>query len=149
MRLEDEIKTKSFRSQRQKLHINLVYTNNWLQSRAARVFTSHGITAQQYNILRILRGQHPKPCNIQLLKDRMLDKQPDVSRLIDRLVQKKLTDRKICEDDRRKMDIVITKQGLQLLEEMEEGVKSFDDWSNHMTEAEVTTLNDLLDKLRG
>lgn len=148
MRLEDEIKTKPFRSERQKLHINLVYTSNWLQSRAAKTFSQHGLTPQQYNILRILRGQFPKPCNIQLLKDRMLDKQPDVSRLIDRLVQKELATRKVCVEDRRKMDVLITDTGLRLLEAMEGDVKAFDDWSNHLSEEEVLTLNTLLDKLR-
>ncbi len=149
MRLEDEIQTKAFGSERQKLHVNLIYTSNWGQSRAAKTFSMHGITAQQYNILRILRGQFPKPCNIQLLKERMLDKQPDVSRLIDRLVQKNLANRKVCLEDRRKMDILITETGLELLASMQADVDAFGDWANHLNDDEVLQLNTLLDKLRG
>lgn len=148
MRLEDEIKTKAFRTQRQKLYVNLIYSSNWLQSKASKTFAAHGITAQQYNILRILRGQFPNPCNIQLLRDRMLDKQPDVSRLIDRLVQKDLASRNVSANDRRKMDVLISEKGLELLAEMQADIDAFENLAKNLSEDEVEMLNDLLDKLR-
>jgi len=149
MRIEDEIKQKRFQSPQHKLNVNLIYTHNWLQDKMQGVFKPFKITAQQYNILRILRGQYPNPCTIQLLKDRMLDKQSDVSRLIDRLTQKGHVDRKICEADRRKMDVVISEKGLQLLKDLDGHVTIIVDTMQNLTLDEIDQLNNLLDKLRG
>src|SRR3989338_3867781 len=108
MKLEDEIKTKQFRNQRHKLLLNIMFTYGWVMKRSQNVLQPYGITIPQHNILRILRGQFPKPCNVQLLKDRMLDQQSDVSRLVDRLATKELIERKTSTTDRRKLDIVIS-----------------------------------------
>ena len=148
MRLEDEIKTKQFRNERHKLTVNLIYSHSWLMERNNRLFHSQGLTMQQYNILRILRGQHPKACNLQLLKERMLDKQPDVSRLIDRLVQKSLIERATSTTDRRKLDIVISQSGLDLLARMEPQVAVADNELDALSDREVAELNNLLDRLR-
>lgn len=148
MRLEDEIKVKQFRNTRHKLTVNLIYTYNWMLARQQRVFRAHGLTAQQYNVLRILRGQHPEPCTIQLLKNRMLDKQPDVSRLIDRLTKKGLVRREVCKEDRRKMDVVIAEKGLELLSKMDVEVNAFEDIFGELTDAEVDAVNDSLDRMR-
>jgi DNA-binding MarR family transcriptional regulator len=149
MKLEDEIKqTKPFRDEFQKLEVNLVFTFHWLQARAAVLLADTDITLQQYNILRILRGQHPKPATIMLLKERMLDRECDASRLVDRLVQKELVSRETCPDDRRKVDVLITEKGLALLKTLDKR-SSFIESHNTLSEAEATALNALLDKLRG
>ncbi len=112
MRLEDEIKTKAFRNQRHKLLLNIMFTYGWVMKRSQSVLLPFGLTTQQHNILRILRGQYPKPCNVQLLKERMLDQQSDVSRLVDRLTAKGLVIREVNPNDRRKLNILISEAGI-------------------------------------
>lgn len=148
MRLEDEIKTKGFRSEYHKLSINLMYTYHWMTNGLASQFQDFGVTAQQYNILRILRGQHPNPCTIQLLKSRMLDRQSDASRLVDRLTSKGLVERHVCPVDRRKMDVKINDEGLELLKRMDPVVSSSDNLFDQISEEEAKMMNDLLDRIR-
>ncbi|HHG83600.1 MAG TPA: MarR family transcriptional regulator [Bacteroidetes bacterium] len=148
MKLEEELSVKGFRTERQKLHLNLIYTYNWMIERLQKVFRANGITMQQFNILRILRGQAGKPATIQLLKDRMMDKQPDASRLVDRLTNKNLVRRQVCKGDRRKMDVFISEQGLALLAQMEDSVNEFDKMFDLIEDNEVKQLNDLLDRIR-
>lgn len=148
MRLEDEIKTR-FQSPGHKLMVNIIYTHNWVTSYMQQYFKENGVTMQQYNILRILRGQYPNPSTIQLLKERMLDKQSDVSRLVDRLKTKNLLIRKPSKLDRRKMDIVVSDKGLELLEQMDHTVNQMQTGFNNLNEEELNELNQLLDKLRG
>ncbi|MFN8393263.1 MAG: MarR family transcriptional regulator [Bacteroidia bacterium] len=148
MRLEDEIKTRQFRNQRQKLLLNILYTQGWLMSRQLEVLQRHEITSQQYNILRILRGQHPQPCNVALLKERMLDKQSDVSRLVDRLVKKGLIERTVSPHDRRNLNILISESGLELLSVMQPEVDASTD-NLGISEEDAKTVNDLLDAMRG
>ncbi len=148
MRLEDETKTKQFKSEHHKLTINIIYTYNWLMTRSHKMFEKYGLTVQQYNILRIMRGQYPASCTIQLLKDRMLDKQPDVSRLLDRLHQKDLIERKVSDKDRRRLDLRISQLGMDLLEQMAPEVKSIESTLDSLTEEEMQQANALLDRLR-
>jgi DNA-binding MarR family transcriptional regulator len=148
MRLEEEIKTKGFRSEIHKLSINLIYTYNWLMNESQNRFSQFGITMQQFNILRILRGQAPNPCTIQLLKARMLDKQPDASRLVDRLVAKGFATRTTCEEDRRKMDVKITEAGLALLDSMEPVIMEMDTMFKGITNEEAYSVNEILDRIR-
>lgn len=148
MRLEEEIKTKGFRSEYHKLNVNLIYTYHWLTNSLAAQFQEFGITAQQYNILRILRGQHPNPCTIQLLKSRMLDRQSDASRLVDRLTSKGLVERHVCPLDRRKMDVKITEEGLHLLQRMEPMMEGSDNLFDQISEADAQLMNELLDRIR-
>lgn len=148
MRLEEEIKTRQFRNQRQKLLLNILYTHGWLMARQLQVLQRHDITSQQYNILRILRGQFPKPCNIALLKERMLDKQSDVSRLVDRLVKKGLIDRTVSSFDRRNLDILIADKGLELLQVMQPEVDATTD-NLGITEEDARIVNEFLDAMRG
>lgn len=148
MRLEDEIKQKAFKSEYQKLAVNIIFTHGWLNSLQKKQFDSFGITTAQYNILRILRGQHPNPASINLLKERMLDKMSDTSRLIERLRVKGLVDRKICSDDRRKSDVKITAQGLKLLSDLDEVEDRIENNLSNISRKEAKTLNDLLDKMR-
>ncbi|RFM23369.1 MAG: MarR family transcriptional regulator [Candidatus Thermochlorobacter aerophilum] len=149
MRLEDEIKQKSFRCPYQKLQVNLIYTFHWLIPKLQEQFKGSGITMQQYNVLRILRGQFPKPSSLMLLKERMMDKQSDVSRLVSRLVSKGLVKRETCAHDRRKLDVLITKKGLALLEKLDPKVRAAEAHLKTLTPSEAEMLNHLLDKLRG
>ena len=119
MKIEDEIKQKSFKSEYQKLAVNLLFTHGWLVSFQKKLFENHEITNAQFNILRILRGQYPDPVSINILKERMLDKMSDTSRLVERLRVKGLVDRKICKEDRRKSDVKITDKGLELLKSLD------------------------------
>ncbi len=149
MRLEEEIKQKKFKSEHHKVMINLIYTTNWLMSKHSPLMKQYGLTVQQYNILRILRGQYPKPCTVNLLKERMLDKMSDASRLVDRLLEKGLLERNTCENDRRRVDITITQKGLDLLVNIDRDEDSFYNHMQNISFEEAKLLNDLLDRLRG
>ena len=149
MKLEDEIVQKKFRNETHKLGVNLVYTFNWLDAFSQRHFKRYGITGQQLNILRILRGQYPNPATIKLLKERMIDKMSDVSRIVEKLRIKGLVGRQISMTDRRNCDVVISKKGLHLLGEIDKNEKVMDDFFSALSAKEKKQLNDLLDKLRG
>jgi DNA-binding MarR family transcriptional regulator len=148
LKLEDEIHQKKFSSEFQKLTINLIYTNNWIASKHAEYFKNSDITIQQYNVLRILRGQFPNPSSVKLIKERMLDKMSDASRIIDKLKIKKLVVRKECPIDRRSVDILITEKGLELLKSLDAVDEAPKELFKSLTISEIKTLNDLLDKLR-
>ncbi|MBO2008011.1 MarR family winged helix-turn-helix transcriptional regulator [Hymenobacter negativus] len=148
MRIEDEIKQPIFRDEYQKAFINLIYTSNWLQQRQAAAFKGFGLTSPQFNILRILRGQHPLPATVALLIDRMLDKTSNASRIVDRLEEKKLVTRTVCPANRRAVDIRITKAGLELLEQVDESGVLASDGNCALNEDEMRQLNFLLDKMR-
>lgn len=128
--------------------LNLIYTTNWITAKQDSLFKDSDVTVQQYNVLRILRGQYPNPCNIKLIKERMLDRMSDTSRIVDKLFTKKLLLRSECPNDRRNVDILITEKGLELLKSLD----YIDDLSKQNTKSlsdeEINTLNDLLDKLR-
>lgn len=149
MRLEDEIKQENFRNEFHKLAVNIFFTHSWLMNKINEILSGFDLTPQQFNLLRILRGQYPSPASISLLKERMLDKMSDASRLVDRLIQKGLVERKICKQDRRKVDIIITKAGLQVLKKIDETEDEFDGFLKNLNDKEAKILNDLLDKLRG
>ncbi len=150
MRIEDEIKQPVFRNNFEKAIINLSYTAGWLEVRQAAAFRPYGLTLPQFNILRILRGQHPQPATVALLIDRMLDKTSNASRIVDRLEEKQLVTRCVCPVNRRAVDIRITDAGLELLGRIEAedilnpvrlGLGAF-------SADELHQLNELLDKMR-
>jgi DNA-binding MarR family transcriptional regulator len=149
MEIEKEIKNAKFLNNYQKVSVNIVYTYNWLNSLLKTELDKYHITNQQFNILRILKGQYPKPSTINILKERMLDKMSDASRIVDRLVQKELVTRCVNEKDRRAVDIVITEKGLNLLKSVliEDVISNA--LQNNVSEEEANTLSLLLDKLRG
>ncbi|MDO7852213.1 MarR family winged helix-turn-helix transcriptional regulator [Hymenobacter convexus] len=148
MRIEDEIKQPTFRDEYQKAIINLVYTTGWLQLRQATAFKTFGLTLPQFNILRILRGQHPLPATVALLIDRMLDKTSNASRIVDRLEEKKLVTRTVCPANRRAVDIRITPAGLELLKTIEDSGLMEKNGTQFLTPDEARQLNALLDKIR-
>ncbi len=149
MKLEEEIGQKKFQSEQHKLMVNLIYSTNWMNSQYANYFSNSDITIQQYNVLRILRGQYPNPCNIKLIKERMLDRMSDASRIVDKLFKKKLLLRKECADDRRNVDILITEKGLELLKKLDYLDESCKEIFSSLSVNEIKTINNLLDKLRG
>ena len=150
MKLEEEInQTKNFSSEFHKLAVNIIYTHGWLMQIHSEAFKGYGITVQQYNILRILRGQNPDPVTVNELKERMLDKMSDVSRLVERLRVKELVERKICPDDRRRAEVTITKKGLDLLGDLDSREEIITASLSSISENEAKKVNDLLDKMRG
>jgi DNA-binding MarR family transcriptional regulator len=146
MELEEEIKQTNFRNEFHKAFLNVVYSANWLQNRQAQYFREFDLTGPQFNILRILRGQHPKPATVNLLIDRMLDKTSNASRIVDKLVLKDLVTRRQCEHDRRTVDVLITGKGLEMLQKIDEA--NFPFGVKNLTETEARELNLLLDKIR-
>jgi len=147
MNIEEEIQQRKFRSPYHKAVLNLIYTANWLQSKQQDFFKSFGVTGQQFNILRILRGQHPKSISATLIKSRMLDKNSDVSRLLDRLELKQWISKTTCPSDKRATDVSITEAGLELLKAIDKAEKDLTPMLN-LTEEESELLSNLLDKCR-
>jgi Transcriptional regulators len=129
--------------------VNLIYTANWLEDNNKNFFKNYHITNQQFNILRILRGQHPNKISGMEIKSRMLDKNSDVSRLLDRLIAKKLITKSQCPNDKRASDVMITDDGLKLLSEIDLKMDLTDQKFMNLTKEEATQLNLLLDKARG
>lgn len=149
MKLEDEIKQSKFKDEYHKLAVNIFYTYGWLMNNNASLLKTHGLTPAQYNILRILRGQHPRAASINLLKERMLDKMSDASRLVERLRSKGLLERSQCSKDRRQVDVVITEAGLDLLAILDSEENKIEETLKTLSPEEADTVNNLLDKLRG
>lgn len=149
MRLEDEIKVKKFHNQRHKATINILFTGNWINDILEKRAGQQQITIQQFNVLRILRGQYPTPATNRMVKERMIDKMPDVSRIMDRLVAKGLVSRSQNLEDRRAVDVVITEKGMEVLGELDQSMLMMDILEKHISEEECQLLNDLLEKLRG
>jgi DNA-binding MarR family transcriptional regulator len=148
MKIEEEIQQKKFKSAHEKALINLIYTANWIQSKHHEFFKDFGITGQQFNILRILKGQYPKTISGTEIKSRMLDRNSDVSRLLDRLALKKLITKTTCPTDKRATDVSITDDGLTLLKVIDKKEKENPPVLT-LTEDEADQLSKLLDKSRG
>lgn len=148
MSLEEDIQQPKFRNDYQKGVINIIYTYYWLTDNTKSIFKPFDITTQQYNILRILRGSHPKSLTVNTLKERMLDKMSDTSRLIDRLVKKDLVRKVKDKDDKRVSNIFISEKGLELLEKADKHVVKIDEILSNLDQEEISQLNQLLDKAR-
>ena len=147
MGIEKDIQQTNFRNEFQKMSINIIYTANWLNEKMGQILSTEDITQQQYNILRILRGSE---CPLSTLKIRegMLDKMSDTSRIVDRLIVKGLVEKTACVKDKRLVDITVTKKGLQLLEKLDALNEQIDSILNGVSEKEAHTINQILDKLR-
>jgi DNA-binding MarR family transcriptional regulator len=147
MSIEKDINQSSFRNEYQKGIINLIYTYNWMNEKMKKVFDREGITGQQYNILRILRGAG-KPISTLQIRERMLDKMSDTSRIVDRLVLKDLAKKTVCKDDKRLVDVSISTKGKILLEKIDQYEKDMDAILGSLSDSEAKNLNKLLDKIR-
>jgi len=150
MSIEADIKqTSSFRTPYHRLTVNLMFTNNWLCHKQMQSLKPFGLTHQQYNVLRILRGQHPRPVRVADITERMLDKMSNASRLVDKLLAKDLVQRSECPSDRRAVDVVITEKGLHLLTKLDEVINEQEKELQRLTEEEANLMSRLLDKIRG
>lgn len=147
MSIEKDIHQHKFRNEYQKASVNLIYTYNWLHERLKKWFDTYDITPQQFNILRILRGAG-RPLSTLQIRQRMLDKMSDTSRIVDRLVLKELVQKVVCNSDKRLVDITITSKGQQLLEQMDTKEDELDAFMKPLSEQEAQTFNMLLDKIR-
>jgi len=148
MSLEKDIRQPIFRNQHQKATINIIYTYNWIAEHQKKFFDQESITLQQYNILRILKGAHPTPISTLQIRERMLDKMSDTSRIVDRLVAKELVNKTTCNADKRLVDVAITDKGISMLERLNQKNGEMDALLGALSEQEAEILNQLLDKIR-
>ncbi|MEK0422218.1 MAG: hypothetical protein RLZ95_128 [Bacteroidota bacterium] len=147
MGIEKDIQQANFRNEFQKMGINIIFTANWLNEHVATFLNKEDLTVQQYNILRILRGSDVPLSTLQI-RERMLDKMSDTSRIVDRLIVKDLVQKSACKADKRLVDITLTEKGLQLVTKLDQYNDQIDANLKGVSEAEAKTLNEILDKLR-
>jgi DNA-binding MarR family transcriptional regulator len=149
LKIENAIQQKKFRSEFHKAQVNLLYTAAWINQQSTQALKPYNISVQQFNILRILRGMRPEPATVKLLTERMIDKMSNASRLVEKLYQKGLVNRKSCQFDRRRVDIMITEAGLALLEEASQAMEEATlQQMQYLEEDEVQILNLFLDRIR-
>ena len=148
MGIEKEIHQGKFRNSGQKAMLNIMFTYGWINERIKNVLAPEDITPQQYNILRILRGSFPKPLSTLQIRERMLDRMSDTSRIVDRLVGKGLVKKVVCTKDRRLVDVTITEKGQNLLKKLDAEVNDMENISKNLTDKEAESISKLLDKLR-
>jgi DNA-binding MarR family transcriptional regulator len=147
MSIEKDINQSRFNSEYHKVNVNLIFTYNWMMEQSKRFFEKADLTPQQYNILRILRGAG-KPLSTLQIRQRMLDKMSDTSRIVDRLVKKELVNKVICKNDRRLVDVSITEKGGTLLNKLDSFSHELDSYMSNISIEEAKSINQLLDKLR-
>lgn len=149
MKLSEYIKQDAFESEANKALLNVLVTSSWIMSELSSAMTPHGVTPAQYNVLRILRGSHPRALTCSEVGDRLLDRTPDVTRLLDRLGRRGLTERARAEHDRRIVEVVITDKGLDLLRRMKPDVQVVQQrLMHHLSEEEQRQLSTLLERVR-
>jgi DNA-binding MarR family transcriptional regulator len=147
MSIEKDIQQQAFRNEYQKATVNIIFSAGWLNERIKNFFEPEDITPQQYNILRILRGTK-EPLSTLQIRERMLDKMSDTSRIVERLQKKGLVEKKVCPADKRLVDVVISKKGLSLLDKLDRKNVELDSLLKGLSPEEAKTLNNLLDKMR-
>ena len=147
MGIEKDIQQQAFRNEYQKATVNIIFSANWLQEKVKNFLEEDDITPQQFNILRILRGSK-NPLSTLQIRERMLDKMSDTSRIVERLQKKGLVEKKVCHTDKRLVDVVISAKGLSLLEKIDKRNTTLDNLIQSLTSDEAKVLNGLLDKLR-
>ncbi|MBN3521747.1 MarR family transcriptional regulator [Algoriphagus lutimaris] len=149
VKIEEAIQQKEFKDPFNKAVVNLLYTHSYLVTSQNALFKPYGISPEQYNVLRILRGQNGVPTTVSSIQERMLNKMSNASRLVEKLKVKGLVKRSECPNDRRQVDVLITEKGLELLAELQIRVEKGNIDFVHLNLDEVDKLNELLDKLRG
>ncbi|OEK05245.1 MarR family winged helix-turn-helix transcriptional regulator [Roseivirga misakiensis] len=149
MGIEEDIKQgKKFENVYEKLVVNIMYTHGWIVDEQTKIFKPFGITAPQYNVLRILRGQYPDACTVNMIIDRMLDRMSNASRIVDRLENKGLVKRTVCKTDRRAKDVLITEKGLAILDEVDGSLKGWMKNLSNLSPEQAEALSNNLDSLR-
>jgi len=147
MSIETDINQPTFRSEYQKAIINLIYSYNWTTEQLKNIFGNENLTMQQFNILRILRGSDIPLSTLQI-RERMLDKMSDTSRIVDRLILKELVKKITCKSDKRLVDVTITNKGKAVLAKLDTHEDAMENIIRSLTESEAKILNTLLDKMR-
>jgi DNA-binding MarR family transcriptional regulator len=147
MGIEQDIQQPNFRNEFQKMGINLLFTANWLNEQIGKMLSEEGVTQQQYNILRILRGS-TTPLSTLKIRERMLDKMSDTSRIVDRLIAKELVVKNTCEKDKRLVDITLSQKGLDLVDQLDQYNERIDALLKGINESEAQLMNQILDKIR-
>ncbi|OSZ81188.1 MarR family transcriptional regulator [Chitinophagaceae bacterium IBVUCB2] len=148
MGIDKDIQQAKFRNAHQKAGINLIYTLGWIRDRTKCIFDAEDITPQQFNILRILRGSFPNPLSTLQIRERMLEKMSDTSRIVDRLIAKGLVKKITCKKDRRLVDVIITDKGKKMLERLDARQDEIDGVMGNLSEDDANILSNLLDKIR-
>tara|TARA_B110000114_G_C15015888_1_gene366816 strand:+ start:261 stop:725 length:465 start_codon:yes stop_codon:yes gene_type:complete len=149
LKIEQEIEQENFDSEQQRLLINIMFTGNQFTLLSSRMLKQFSLTTQQFNVLRILRGQKGNPISVKDMHGRMLDSSSNVSRLVDKLLAKNLITRITCPNDRRKVELTIPKKGLQLLSEIDVFLKVIKKrLRSAITEDEAKIASGILDKFR-
>lgn len=146
--IESEVKQEKFQSEFQKAAVNILFTGSWLYNQNATFLKTFDVTPEQFNVLRILRGSHPKPMMLADITCRMIDKNSNATRLVEKLRVKGLVKREICKNNRRQVDISITEKGLMLLTKIDRSSDTWHSTLKNLSKAEAQQLNFLLDKLR-
>lgn len=149
MKIEELIQSSVTLSDAKRVILNLMVTQNVVAEKFYEVLKPYDLSGEQYNVLRILRGQKGKPANMCVIQERMVTKNSNTTRLIDKLLLKDLVTRNVCPNNRRKMEVLITDKGLALLEELEPVVLAHEQlFAQNLSQAEIIQLNDLLEKFR-
>jgi DNA-binding MarR family transcriptional regulator len=146
--IEQDIKQSKFKNDNQKATANILFTASYLERRTQKILGEYKLTLPQFNILRILRGQHPRAIMVNQLIERMLDHSSNASRIVDKLVAKQLVNRTVCPADRRAVDVHITAEGLELLAKIDEVEEHFFFGTGVLSPEELKALNSILDKGR-
>jgi DNA-binding MarR family transcriptional regulator len=149
MRIEEIIKSSIAMDDSKKVILNLIYTQNVIADKFNEILKPNDLSSEQYNVLRILRGQKGNPANMCLIQERMIAKNSNTTRLIDKLLLKELVTREVCPENRRKIEVQITQKGLDLLSELDPRVLEHEkEFSNNLSPEEIIQLNSLLEKYR-
>lgn len=148
MGISEDLKQRTFTSETSKSVVNIIFTGNWMMQQMSDLLKPFGLTPQQYNVLRILRGQQNNPITVLGITERMLDKMSNASRLVDKLLEKKLVLRRECPQDRRAVDVIILPAGLTLLEEIDQIQLEWEKNFQRIDQEKMDTLNELLDEFR-
>ncbi|MBL7924748.1 MAG: MarR family transcriptional regulator [Bacteroidia bacterium] len=147
--LEDAILQRKFNSEHEKVAINILFTASWLEGMNIQRMKPFGISPQQFNVLRILRGSYPNALRLADITERMIDKNSNATRLVEKLRQKGLVKREVCKHNRRQVDIWITQKGLDLLGQLDANAEEYLETLKGLSKAEAQQLNGMLDRIRG
>ena len=149
MPLEEDIQQEKFQSEHQKAAVNILFTGSWLYNKNAAYLKRYGVTPEQFNVLRIVRGSHPKPIMLIDITSRMINRSSNATRLVEKLRMKGFLKREICKSNRRQVDISITEKGQRLLIKIDADNPAWLETMKSISKNEARELNRILDKLRG
>ncbi|MEI6409117.1 MAG: MarR family transcriptional regulator [Bacteroidota bacterium] len=148
MRIEDELKTSNFHSEIQKAHLNVIFSAGWVRAKITLALKPFGVTFEQFNVLRIVHGQHPEGIRVKDITNRMLDRSSNTTRIIDRLIEKNMLVRQSSERDGRERTIILTPKGLNLINDIDHEWQSRSPHNSSIDHTDASLLNNLLDQLR-